>query len=485
MSYCDPSEECVAAAGDLVRLEPNPECNDCPEDDLSNCCTFQLVDVIGTSEDMEARPDLITMTPLMSYIAGFLPFEEIPEDDKTFYCIGTNADFGCGTEDSGIPCQLEVDETNRSRATANLVIRFTVDDLVAANGPRFPLRRAVPTLRHGVVYISPREPSEAERTFYTMFWRHWEVENSVHDRVPDLNGGRKLPLSTWSFHTQGLSKLHSRLHGIACGGGLNPPSCRDPQDSSVCENTSCSPGAYCVPFDNLPLCICRDGLVGDGTLCVEPSETVRYPLPTAHELFSRSQDRCFGNGWPGRVEESSLPAYPGGISPFSVGSSPPSDPTPTPAPTMDPTAIVTAAPTMNPSVVVTPAPTMNPTTAITPDPVTDGPTTVPKVSPPTATPTLSDPVPNTSSPTATPTSSPDELPDDDGIPCYDEICPPGGGWFCNEIPSYYRECTTNKGKRGAIYHRIKDGECAEKCRTRSKKKWFVGTCDTGECAREV
>lgn len=258
------------------------------------------------------------MSPLLLYISGFITYEEMlarPSTETTYYCMGSDTDGGCGNNDPEMePCTITVDDSDRSRVTSDFVSRFTFQELVAVNGgPRNPPRRAEPDLRHGVIMIGQREPVEAELTLYTMLFRHQEVDQNPWQRNEDR--GRKTPVYTWLYMSQGYSALHSRLHGIDCGGGLQVPSCTG-VGSLSCSDISCGSNADCAELDGRPFCSCRSGFVGDGTLCVEVSETVSYPQPNPFDLYATDADFCFGeNDWPTFVTESDIPTYPGGVFP--------------------------------------------------------------------------------------------------------------------------------------------------------------------------
>lgn len=240
MSYYNPIEDfCDALPGDVVRLEPNDDCHSCPEGELSECCTFRYEDALKVPSEMLEKARLHAMSPLMQYIAGLRTFENMTALDsreRTYYCMGSDTDGGCGfdAEDPNPEqpqCTIAVDDSDRTSISSSFVSRFTFEDLVDANGgPRDPPLRAVPDLHHGAVYVGQRVPSESEMTFYTMFWRHHEIERIPHARVPSFDGRRREPISTWLYATSGLATLHSRLHGINCGGGLQFPSCASGQD---------------------------------------------------------------------------------------------------------------------------------------------------------------------------------------------------------------------------------------------------------------
>merc|ERR1712176_694354 len=109
------------------------------------------------------------------------------------------------------------DDSDRSHVTSDYVSRFTLDDLIQAHGgTRYPNEK-FETVRHATIYVSSRLPSEAEIVFYTLLWRHHEVESEPYQRIPYPSGSAKQAIQPWLFHTQGKSVLHSRLHGIDCG----------------------------------------------------------------------------------------------------------------------------------------------------------------------------------------------------------------------------------------------------------------------------
>jgi len=299
-----------------VRLLANQDCDDCMDNMLTDCCSFRYEDYPFTAEKKIANPDLCTASPLMLYIAGIIDAKSIPKKQKTFYCMGSNTDGGCGTGDGMKPCTVAVDDSDRSRVTSDYVKRFTLDDLVKANGgKRYPAKK-FNTIRHAAVHVSTRAPSEAEIVFYTLLWRHFEVGTQPHERVSGPGMGYKDPIETWNFHTGGKSILHSRLHGIDCGTDtISVPSCGSGED--VCKDAPCGDGAICKNLDGKPLCTCRDGYVGDGLVCAFAAETVSYKYQgTAYDLDSS----CFpdGNVWTSFIPKNMLPVYPGGAPPYSA-----------------------------------------------------------------------------------------------------------------------------------------------------------------------
>jgi len=198
------------------------------------------------------------------------------------------------------------------------VSRFTFMQLVNANGgKRFPEKK-FNVIRHAAVHISSREPSEAEITFYTLLWRHHEVATEPWERLKDIHGDNRQSVDNWQFHSGGHSILHSRLHGIDCGDdtSLQTPSCGSGNEP-VCAGAPCGAGAICKNLDGQPLCICKEGLAGDGIECEYPSGTGGYAsMAPAHETGSN----CFpeNNIWRDTfTDESSLAPYPGGKEPYA------------------------------------------------------------------------------------------------------------------------------------------------------------------------
>lgn len=296
-----------------IRVVPNDDCNSCPEDMLTKCCSFRYEDTPSTKEQMLAHPELVSVSPLLLYIAGMIKSKSIPQDKKTYYCMGSDTDGGCGTGNGQKSCTIAVNDSDRSHVTSDYVRRFTFNDLVNANGgKRYPTKK-FETVRHAAIHISSRAPSEAEITFYTLLWRHHEVATEPHERI-----GNAAPIQPWNFHTRGNSILHSRLHGIDCGtDNLSVPSCGNGND--VCKNAPCGDGAICTNLDGKPLCTCREGFVGDGLVCAFPAETKSYEyLPTAYDVGNN----CFpeGNIWTSFTDKSVLPVYPGGTAPYSANS---------------------------------------------------------------------------------------------------------------------------------------------------------------------
>ena len=296
-----------------VHLLENNDCASCSIDDLPNCCSFRYVDMPRTRAAMIENPELAVMSPLMLYIAGMIQAFQIAPADKTYYCMGSDTDGGCGQSEQN-PCVMKVDDSNRSRVTSEFVSRFTFNQLVkAVGGKRYPAKK-FNVVRHAAVHLSAREPTESEITFYTLLWRQHEIQKTPWKRIPGPNARERYPIDTWYFHTSGNSILHSRLHGIDCGDNSEAvPSCST--SWGVCAGAPCGPGAVCKNLDGQPLCICRDGLVGDGYECAFPSETGFGRMPTAHE----SNSQCFPTTfrWTNSVNEASLPAYPGGQMPYA------------------------------------------------------------------------------------------------------------------------------------------------------------------------
>ncbi len=334
-----------------VRMEPNDDCKQCKDGDLTSCCSFRYLDIPNTRNKMLANPELSTMSPLMLYIAGMIKADEVPEDKRTYYCVGSDTDGGgCGTDDderksgasmftskywrehyshhnsniskaaqSRPDCIYKVDDSDRSKVTSDYVSRFTFDELIDSNGgTRFPEER-FKVVRNAAIHISSRLPSEAEVVFYTLLWRHHETETEPWERLEE---GRP-PLEPWYFHTGGHSVLHSRLHGIDCGeGGANVvPSCSSGNGDDVCDGYPCGAGAVCKELDGRPFCMCREGLVGDGIECTFETETSYDIRASAHELGQSNNryEHCFVDNapWTDFVPESSLPPYPGGQAPYS------------------------------------------------------------------------------------------------------------------------------------------------------------------------
>eukprot|EP00978_Attheya_sp_CCMP212_P004610 scaffold10049_cov70-Attheya_sp.AAC.2 len=314
-----------------VRLVPNEECFDCADDDnLHNCCTFRYEDIPETKQEIEAKKELTAMSPLTLYISGLKTLSEITDPkDKTYFCIGF--------DDGG----FSVDESNTKRIKATHVTRFTLEDLIDANGGEREPKKKWNLIRHASVHVSIRRPSEAEIIFYTLLMRHFDEETRPHERQPDFWGSRRDVIYPWKFSSHGLSKLHSKLNGIDCCNNTstdihcqrrdifrqNVPSCMN-QTSNACSGSPCHPQAVCQLLDGQPLCTCKSGLVGDGYVCVYPSMTKSYATNyTADELLEEMGDRCFSEStkWPERPH--TIAPYPGGISGHAAAA-PPSVPVP-------------------------------------------------------------------------------------------------------------------------------------------------------------
>jgi len=307
---------------DGVHLFHNDDCASCPSNSLPSCCSFRYEDVPKFKSEIMANPELYAFAPLLLYIAGMIPYNQIPKDKRTYYCMGSDTDGGCGDDGHDKPCVVKVNDDNRSKVTSEVVTRFTLNELIEANGgKRFP-KKKFNVLRHAAVQLSARIPNEAEIAFFTMFWRHQEIETKPWDRTSLFSKHAIVP---WNFATSGNSVLHSRLNGINCGSGSRwVPSCTNTEKFDVCKSAPCGPGAVCQNLNGQPLCICREGLVGDGYECAFPSETAYEGKPSAHEIGSNDdgKEECFakdaqGNIWTNRKGEDFLPPYPGGKAPYS------------------------------------------------------------------------------------------------------------------------------------------------------------------------
>ena len=302
-----------------IRLVPNDDCETCSDNSLTTCCSFRYEDRPKTKAEMLAHPELATMSPLLLYIAGMLKFNEVPADQRTYYCFGSDTDGGCGEDekyDHDKACVIPVNENDRSKVTSSYVSRFSFEDLVNANGGKRYPEEKFKVVRHAAVHVSSREPSEAEIAFYTLLWRHHEVETEPWQRI-----NVRSFIEPWQFHTSGNSILHSRLHGIDCGANsFSTRSCE--RQTGVCAGAPCGPGAVCKNLDGQPLCICREGLVGDGVECAYPSETDFEGMSSAYDSDSECfpKDAASNNIWTDFTEESSLPPYPGGQAPYSATS---------------------------------------------------------------------------------------------------------------------------------------------------------------------
>lgn len=386
LSYCVGIPNCLERAFDVVRLEANADCNSCPDSRLSECCSFRYEDAINTRELMLSRPEIYQASPLLQYIAGILPYKKIPANKKTFYCLGPDSSSGCSNPST---CTSPVQEKNRTYVTSSLVTRFTLDELVeSVGGRRNPPARKERHFRSAPIQIGQRAPSEAEMVFWTQFWRFQEQESKPWTRNFDASGRRRVPLVTWKYTTNGRSTIHSRLHGIPCGGGLQVQSCSN--DRGVCDGFTCGKNAQCYPFDGRPLCVCNDGFWGDGTLCQRPRVSASYQLIypylwSAHELYFNGstaeyypdvsvKDWCYGDhvDWPARIPADRIAPYPGGLPKYALkgcgtklcalseqciqGNC-----VQTARPTKAPTRSPTRKPTKKPSMKPTRYPTMGPT----------------------------------------------------------------------------------------------------------------------------
>ena len=125
------------------------------------------------------------MIPSMLYIAGMIKASQIAPSDKTYNCMGSDTDGGCGSHPGQTPCVTTVNDSNRSRVTSDFVSRFTFDQLAnAVNGERYPAKK-LNVVRHAAVYLSAREPTESEITFYTLLWRQYQRQRTPWKRIPE------------------------------------------------------------------------------------------------------------------------------------------------------------------------------------------------------------------------------------------------------------------------------------------------------------
>lgn len=263
----------------------------------------------------------------MLYIAGIIKANEFGSADKTYYCMGSDTDGSCGTHADQKPCVHTVDDSDRNRVTSDVVSRFTFRQLKRAVGGKLYPEKKFKVIRHAAVHLSMREPTESDITFYTLLWRQHEIQKTPWERPKDYRDSQRFPIIPWYFNTGGNSILHSRLHGIDCdypgnSGGGAVPSCSSGTNADVCSGAPCGPGAICKNFDGRALCLCREGLVGDGYECAFPSETGFNDLATAHELASLGNGfyKCFpadSSLWPTFTNEATLPPYPGGQAPYA------------------------------------------------------------------------------------------------------------------------------------------------------------------------
>lgn len=118
-----------------VRLEANAHCNSCEQNVLAQCCSFRYENGPITNQEMIEHPDLCTMSPIMQNISGFIDFKDIPQNKRTYYCMGSDTDGGCGTEDHHEKqSMIPVNDDDPNVVTLTSVQRFTLNQLVKANG---------------------------------------------------------------------------------------------------------------------------------------------------------------------------------------------------------------------------------------------------------------------------------------------------------------------------------------------------------------
>jgi len=320
-----PNRAANGKQGQGVRLVENDDCKSCPDDKLTECCSFRYEDMPLSKAALLEKPELYSLSPLLMYIAGIMKPSDMKPEDKIYYCIGSDErDFGCGTsQPDQKPCTTKVDDSDKSKITADYVTRFTLEDVIEANGGRRYPTKKNQTIRHASILLSNRLPAEAEIIFFTLLWRHHEAATEPWERKRNPNyqpGVVLLPaILPWNAHARGNSILHSRLHGIDCGiDNIGVASCSN-NGEDVCANAPCGDGAICKNLDGKALCMCREGLVGDGAECAFPEETDSYKAtPSAYSAGSG----CFpeGNVWTDFTDEGLLPPYPGGVAPYSANS---------------------------------------------------------------------------------------------------------------------------------------------------------------------
>ena len=450
VSYCwdlvKQGKTCWNKNNDVVRLEANSDCNSCPDANLTQCCSFRYEDAINTRSEMINKPKLFQAAPILQYIAGVLPYSQVPADRKTYYCMGSDTDGGCGETGKLGPCTILVNDTNRLKVTSTYVSRFTLDELIISKGGlRDPAVRAERDYRVAPILVGQRVPSEAEMVYWTQFWRYQEQETQPWERANNINSVRRIPIVNWAYTTAGRSTMHARYHNILCGGGLQVKSCI--ANTTVCTGVTCGQNAQCYPYDGRPLCVCNAGFWGDGNVCVSPSVPKSYGriyphLWSAHDIYNNGstleyypkwtvREWCFGynntNNWPSFTAASRIAPYPGGLPKYALKgcgttlvcklteqcvNSNSCVPYPTNAPTRTPTKAPTKKPTKKPTMAPTKKPTKSPTKAPTKKPTmspTKAPTKLPTKAP-TKKPTLAPTKAPTKLPTMAPTNKPTNPP---------------------------------------------------------------------------
>ena len=73
-----------------VRLVANNDCKKCADNKLTECCSFRYEDVPVTKQRMMEKPELVTLSPLLLYIAGIIKDTKIPKNERTYYCMGSD-----------------------------------------------------------------------------------------------------------------------------------------------------------------------------------------------------------------------------------------------------------------------------------------------------------------------------------------------------------------------------------------------------------
>ena len=85
-----PSEKEVNGINPGVRIVANSDCKKCNDNELPNCCSFRYEDIPVTKQAIMDKPELVRLSPLLLYIAGIIKYNEVPKDQRTYYCIGSD-----------------------------------------------------------------------------------------------------------------------------------------------------------------------------------------------------------------------------------------------------------------------------------------------------------------------------------------------------------------------------------------------------------
>jgi len=193
------------------------------------------------ADDPEKNPSLYMHDDLMLYLYGLKSADEIT---NTYYCIGAGQGWESapGGATNGVRDGVNGRPGNRYEVFAPSNTSFGMDDVLAAFGERDPPAPAFSkystferTISHGALVWLDREYTEAEATWWTLYFRHMEDDGlesfDPFDKKASAGWGGdgfSQPFLSWNASTKGLGVLRSRIDSIPCGSAAAflPRSCR-------------------------------------------------------------------------------------------------------------------------------------------------------------------------------------------------------------------------------------------------------------------